>query len=113
MAQVTIRINGYAYAVGCEDGQEQHLQQMASQVDRRVERIKAIGGQSGEARLLALVALLMADELHDMAADRMPAGTAALIEEAEAVRAQADWRERQLANLAERAEAIAAALEHD
>lgn len=113
MAQVTIRINGYAYVVGCEDGQEMHLQSMANHVDRRIERIKAIGGQSGEARLLALAALLMADELYDLSADRMPPATAAMIEEAEAVRAQAEWRERQLANLAERAEAIAEALERD
>ena len=86
---------------------------MASHVDRRIERIKAIGGQSGEARLLALAALLMADELHDLSADRMPPATAAMIEEAEAVRAQALRRERQMNNLAERAEAIAAALERD
>ncbi|OYV49576.1 MAG: cell division protein ZapA, partial [Acidocella sp. 20-58-15] len=26
MAQVTIRINGFAYTVGCEDGQEPHLE---------------------------------------------------------------------------------------
>lgn len=113
MAQVTIRINGYAYVVGCEDGQEAHLQSMANHVDRRIERIKAIGGQSGEARLLALAALLMADELHDLSADRLPAATTAMIEEAAAVRAQAQWRERQMASLAERAEAIAEALERD
>ncbi len=113
MAQVTIRINGYAYVVGCEDGQEMHLQSMANHVDRRIDRIKAIGGQSGEVRLLALAALLMADELHDLSADRMPPATAAMIEEAEAVQAQAEWRERQMANLAERAEAIAEALERD
>jgi cell division protein ZapA len=113
MAQVTIRINGYAYVVGCEDGQEAHLQAMASYVDRRVERIKAVGGQSGEARLLALTALLMADELYDLSADRMPPATAAMIEEAEMVRARAEWRERQMLNLAERAEAIADTLERD
>ncbi len=113
MAQVTIRINGYAYVVGCEDGQEAHLQSMAAQVDRRVDRVRAIGGQSGEARLLALTALLMADELYDLSANRMPPATAAMIEEAEAVRAQAAWRERQMLNLAERAEAIAATLERD
>ncbi len=113
MAQVTIRINGYAYVVGCEDGQEAHLQAMANHVDRRVERIKALGGQSGEARLLALTALLMADELHDLSANRLPPATAAMIAEAEAVRAHAQWRERQMNNLAERAEAIAATLERD
>jgi cell division protein ZapA len=65
MAQVTIRINGYAYTVGCEDGQETHLEQMAANIEQRIASIKAIGGQSGEARLLMLAALLLADELHD------------------------------------------------
>ncbi len=65
MAQVTIRINGYAYIVGCEDGQEAHLERMATEIEQRVNSIKAIGGQSGEARLLMLAALLLADELHD------------------------------------------------
>lgn len=65
MAQVTIRINGYSYAVSCEDGQEQHLENMAAEIERRIESIKAIGGQSGEARLLVLASLLLADELHD------------------------------------------------
>jgi len=66
MAQVTIRINGYAYQVGCEDGQEPHLERMAAEIETRINSIKAIGGQSGEARLLMLAALLMADELHDL-----------------------------------------------
>ncbi len=65
MAQLTVKINGYAYNVGCEDGQEAHLQEMARQVEHRIEGIKALGGQSGESRLLLLAALLMADELHD------------------------------------------------
>ena len=65
MAQLTIKINGYAYTVGCDDGQEQHLQQMAAEVEQRIDSIKALGGQSGESRLLVLASLLMADELHD------------------------------------------------
>ncbi len=65
MAQVTIRINGYAYMVGCEDGQEEHLEQMAAEIEQRIASIKSIGGQSGEARLLMLASLLLADELHD------------------------------------------------
>ena len=48
MAQVTVKVNGYTYTVGCEDGQELHLQAMATQVDSRVESIKALGGNSGE-----------------------------------------------------------------
>ena len=39
---------------------------MAAQVDSRIDSIKALGGNSGEARLLLLASLLMADEIHDM-----------------------------------------------
>jgi cell division protein ZapA len=104
MAQVTVRINGYAYTVGCEDGQEGHLQAMAEEVDRRVDSIKALGGQSGEARLLALAALLMADEIHDLHLDSG--------EPRQAGAAQNPALTDKLARLAERAEAIATKLEH-
>ncbi len=66
MAQVTVKLNGYSYTVGCEDGQERHLGMMAEQVEKRIDSIKALGGSSGEARLLVLATLLMADELHDI-----------------------------------------------
>ena len=45
MAQVTLRINGYAYTVGCQDGEEQHLQAMAGEVERRIESVKAAPGR--------------------------------------------------------------------
>ncbi len=66
MAQVTLRINGYAYTIGCRDGEEQHLQAMAAQVERRIETIKSTAGQSGEARMLVMAALLMADDLFEL-----------------------------------------------
>ena len=67
MAQLTVKINGYPYTVACEDGQETHLQDMVREVEQRTEKIKGLGGSSGEGRVLALAALLMADELHDQA----------------------------------------------
>ena len=123
MAQVSIKINGYAYTVGCEDGQEEHLQAMAAEIERRIAGIKALGGQSGEARLLLLAALLMADELHDLSAE-MRASRAAVAAGAPqgafggafgtapdpAPRADPALG-RRLNELAERAEEIAAALE--
>ncbi len=69
MAQVAVKINGYGYTVGCEDGQEPHLLRMSAEIEARISSIKALGGGSGEARLLVLAALLMADELHDLRAE--------------------------------------------
>ncbi len=112
MAQLTIQINGYAYTVGCEDGQESHLEAMAGQVEQRVNSIKALGGPSGEARLLMLASLLMADELHDlgveMAAQKSqpsPRRTTA------APAAPPTWLQERLLKLADHAEAIADGLE--
>lgn len=64
MAQVSVWINGYSYTVGCEDGQESHLQAMAAVLQKRVNDVKALG-QQGEARVLMLAALLLADDLYD------------------------------------------------
>ncbi|MBV9757934.1 MAG: cell division protein ZapA [Alphaproteobacteria bacterium] len=113
MAQMTVRINGYAYTVGCEDGQEAHLLAMAEQVDNRIANIKAVGGQSGEARLLVLAALLLADEVHDLRVELASAQTAA--QAAQAARPPRAARDkdlaRSLARVANRAEEIAATLE--
>ncbi len=105
MAQLTVKINGYAYTIGCADGQEQHLQAMAEQVESRVSKIKALGSQSGESRLLVQAALLMADELHDLALEM-----ASLRRNRHTMAGDSALNER-LSMLANRAEEIAATLE--
>ena len=104
MAQVTLHINGFAYVLGCRDGEETHLQAMAAEVDRRIGEVKASAGPSGEARMLVFGALLMADELHDLKS--RPPGAAPEPERADPKLG------RRLGRLAKRAEDIAAGLEH-
>lgn len=66
MARVSITVNGYTYDIACADGEEQHILDLAGAVDSKVaELVKAIG-QAGEARLLAMAGLLMADELGEL-----------------------------------------------
>jgi cell division protein ZapA len=65
MAQVSVRINGRHYQVACEDGQEAHLQKLAAYIDDRVAELVRDVGQVGDARLLVMAALLIADELAD------------------------------------------------
>jgi len=104
MAQVTLRINGYAYTIGCRDGEEQHLSAMGREVDQRIESVKSSAGQSGEARMLVMASLLMADELHDLRQQLQAAQAAAP--------ANGDTRlGRRLSRMAKRAEDIAAGLE--
>ena len=108
MAQVTVKINGYSYTVGCEDGQEDHLMAMASQVESRIDSIKALGSSSGEQRLLVLAALLMADDLHDTRQETE--NLRALLAKAGRGKAEAESA-RKLSKLAARAEQIANGLD--
>jgi cell division protein ZapA len=66
MAQVTLKINGHVHTIGCKDGEEKHLVAMADEVEKRIEKAKSLGVHSGEAKLLVMAALFMADELHDI-----------------------------------------------
>ncbi len=65
MAQVDVAINGRNYRVACDDGQEDHLRQLAEYVDRRVMELVESVGQIGEARLVVMASLLIADELSE------------------------------------------------
>jgi cell division protein ZapA len=66
MAQVSIIINNRKYQVACDDGQEAHLTRLGIYVDKRLNELIAAVGQVGEARLLVMVSLLLADELSDL-----------------------------------------------
>ena len=63
MAQITLNVNGRPYVVGCEDGQEPHLLELARSFDRHVRQVGEQLGQLGETRLFLMGALLLADEL--------------------------------------------------
>ena len=65
MAQISIEVNGRPYAVGCEDGQEQHLLELAKLFDHQVRQVSQDMGQLGDTRLFLMGALLLADELAD------------------------------------------------
>jgi cell division protein ZapA len=108
LAQVTVKINGYSYTVGCEDGQEGHLLAMAAQVESRIDSIKALGSSSGEQRLLVLAALLMADELHDTKTEIET--LRGLVADKARPKAEPDTA-RRVSRLAARAEQIANGLE--
>ncbi|MCK5778755.1 MAG: cell division protein ZapA [Rhodospirillales bacterium] len=69
MAQVTVTINDRRYNVACDDGQEAHLSRLGAYIDRRVSELVAAVGQIGDAKLLVMVSLLIADELSDAYAE--------------------------------------------
>lgn len=63
MAQVTVQVNGKPFIVGCEDGQEARLAELARQFDGQVSQVSAAVGQIGETRLFLMAGLMLADEL--------------------------------------------------
>lgn len=66
MAQVTIDVNGRPYHVGCEDGQERRLTELARLYDTQVRQVSADLGQLGETRLFLMAGLLLLDELSEL-----------------------------------------------
>lgn len=66
MARVSVTINNRPYQIACDDGQEQHLMRLAQDVDARVNQMVAAVGQVGDAHLLVLASLVVADELSDL-----------------------------------------------
>lgn len=66
MATVTVEVNGRPYNVGCADGQEGRVRELARQFDEHVRQISRDVGQVGDLRLFLMAALLVADELVDV-----------------------------------------------
>ncbi|HTK36252.1 MAG TPA: cell division protein ZapA [Caulobacteraceae bacterium] len=65
MGTVTVEVNSRSYVVGCEDGQEAHVEALARLFDEQVREVGSQVGQVGELRLFLMAALLGADELAD------------------------------------------------
>jgi cell division protein ZapA len=65
MGQINLTVNGRPYAVTCDDGQEARIRRLGQYVDAKVGEFVGSLGQIGEARLLLLAALVIADELAD------------------------------------------------
>ena len=67
MAQVSATIAGRQFRLACEDGQEDHLQTLAKDIDRRIIDLRAKFGEIGDTRLTVMAALMVADELSEAA----------------------------------------------
>lgn len=76
MSQVTITINSREYAVACEDGQEVRIMQLSRILDEKARMITGGSLQVNENMLLAMVGLLLADELTEQKKGNMPSATA-------------------------------------
>jgi len=66
MGQVSVTINGRQFRMACEDGQEDHLIDLARDLDERIEGLRAKFGEIGDTRLTVMAALTISDELGEM-----------------------------------------------
>jgi len=66
MAQITSTIAGRQFRLACEDGQEEHLQELAKDIDQRIISLRRKFGEIGDTRLTVMAALMVADELAEM-----------------------------------------------
>jgi cell division protein ZapA len=65
MAQVTVTIDGKAYRMACEEGQEDHLNGLAQNFDQYVGHLKRQFGEIGDLRLTVMAAIMVMDELSE------------------------------------------------
>ncbi len=65
MGQVVVKVNGRDFPLSCADGQEPRIRRLAQYVDAKVGEFARTVGQVGEARLMLLAAIVIADELSD------------------------------------------------
>ncbi|MBB3946055.1 cell division protein ZapA [Rhizobium skierniewicense] len=66
MAQVTVMIDGKAYRMACEAGQEAHLTDLASQFDQYVGHLKSQFGEIGDLRLTVMAGIMITDEMSEL-----------------------------------------------
>ncbi len=65
MAAVIVNIAGRTYRLSCDDGQEQHLEQLARYVEGKIYGMRDAFKEVGEPRLVVMAALAIADEAED------------------------------------------------
>jgi len=66
MAQVTVTIDGKAYRMACDEGQEEHLMDLAQRFDRYVSHLKGSFGEIGDQRLTVMAGIMITDELAEL-----------------------------------------------
>jgi len=118
MPLVNVMVNDRAYTIACDTGEEEHLKMLAGHVDAKAREVLAAVGQVGDARMMLMASLLLADEHHEMAAKLAAGDQAASAGSAEkqSLHLRAEQAEGAAADVlesaAKRLEDIAARLAH-
>ena len=65
MANVNIKFNGKNFLLSCEDGQEEHLEELLIQINKKFNDLKNNLGNLGENKLLLITAVKVMDEYYE------------------------------------------------
>ena len=65
MANVSIKFNGKEFLLSCDDGQEEHLDELLIQLNQKFNELKNDLGNIGENKLLLITAVKVMDEYHE------------------------------------------------
>ena len=65
MPMIDITVNGRRHSVQCGDGEEARVKGLAAYIDRKIAELALGNNQVGDARLMLLASLMVADELSD------------------------------------------------
>ena len=65
MANVRIKFNGKEFLLSCEDGQEEHLEELLIQINQKFNNLKNELGNLGENKLLLITAVKVMDEYYE------------------------------------------------
>ena len=62
MANVNIKFNGKEFLLSCDDGQEDHLEELSMHLNKKFENLKNDLGNIGENKLLLITSIKIMDE---------------------------------------------------
>ena len=65
MANVSIKFNGKEFLLSCEDGQEEHLEELLIHINQKFNNLKNDLGNLGENKLLLITAVKVMDEYYE------------------------------------------------
>ena len=65
MANVSIKFNGKEFLLSCDDGQEEHLEELLIQINQKFNNLKNDLGNLGENKLLLITAVKVMDEYYE------------------------------------------------
>ena len=65
MANVNIKFNNKDFLLSCDDGQEEHLEELLIQINKRFNDLKNDLGNLGENKLLLITAVRVMDEYYE------------------------------------------------